>query len=630
MYKENIFEHIRREDIILFVGSGFSLYAGYPTANELKEIIFNKLTKPEKEDIGTHSNLADFSEDVKRIKGGNKGFLIDVLKNVFNDKEPINTDYHKKLSTISHIKTFITTNYDSLLEDHFKKSEYDLLTEDIHIPRKRKNRTEIFKIHGDLNNLKSLILTESDYIDFYKKQLNSIYWNTISERISSNNILFIGYSLEDNNIRYIFESITEKLKEFRKQVYFLAPNQKQHKINDLSRQGIHYIDSTSEEFIDELLDNFKKKCISDLKEGITSPETVREFARKNNLNIDYKTKENRYEIESINSSELTKKMNFQFNSNKEFQSFHSSMGQLFRGEKTDLNIDINQFKGFNLSMNDFEIYNKSQLKAIKIIYPVENTSINIFFENGFELTKIKTEIKKTPKIFYLDVILESGIIQTKFFRENLPKARFEFTYKHNKICSSLKDEIEYFKLIYYLSIGENYTIELFDEELKKPIPKLIGLADQAENFLKYFEGLKRIELKYKIRFKKIFFKEINEKLYNLVMLISSLIENNIAEINFEKEFVISLKKDYADETYQELKQLDSGIINNYMIPIGKEEILIHNMKINLGFKRIVLISPIIVNSRKFFNKKTHEIILKSKTNSALVYYNAEEDDFNLN
>lgn len=38
-----LFELIRKEDIVLFIGAGFSLKAGYPGGNRLAEIIYNDL-----------------------------------------------------------------------------------------------------------------------------------------------------------------------------------------------------------------------------------------------------------------------------------------------------------------------------------------------------------------------------------------------------------------------------------------------------------------------------------------------------------------------------------------------------------------------------------------------------------
>ena len=45
MIKEKIFELVRKEDVVLWVGSGMSYHAGYPLANELKKNPLQRINK---------------------------------------------------------------------------------------------------------------------------------------------------------------------------------------------------------------------------------------------------------------------------------------------------------------------------------------------------------------------------------------------------------------------------------------------------------------------------------------------------------------------------------------------------------------------------------------------------------
>lgn len=44
MQLEKIFELVRKEDVVFWIGSGFSLYAGYPTGKQLANTIHQSLT----------------------------------------------------------------------------------------------------------------------------------------------------------------------------------------------------------------------------------------------------------------------------------------------------------------------------------------------------------------------------------------------------------------------------------------------------------------------------------------------------------------------------------------------------------------------------------------------------------
>jgi len=43
MNKEDLFNYIRKEEVVIWAGAGFSKYAGYPLGGELKDLIFNAL-----------------------------------------------------------------------------------------------------------------------------------------------------------------------------------------------------------------------------------------------------------------------------------------------------------------------------------------------------------------------------------------------------------------------------------------------------------------------------------------------------------------------------------------------------------------------------------------------------------
>ena len=40
-----LFENIRKEEVVLWIGSGFSMYAGMPSGNDLKSMIIRELLK---------------------------------------------------------------------------------------------------------------------------------------------------------------------------------------------------------------------------------------------------------------------------------------------------------------------------------------------------------------------------------------------------------------------------------------------------------------------------------------------------------------------------------------------------------------------------------------------------------
>ena len=104
----------------------------------------------------------------------------------------------------------ITTNWDILLESLFPDfktyvSQNELLNS---IPQMI---SEIYKIHGSCSSPNSLVLTSEDYREFDQK--NSYLIAKLLTLFTEHPIIFIGYSLSDNNIRKILNSVISCLNE---------------------------------------------------------------------------------------------------------------------------------------------------------------------------------------------------------------------------------------------------------------------------------------------------------------------------------------------------------------------------------------------------------------------------------
>ena len=223
IYKESLFEAISKGEVVLWVGAGLSLYAGLPSGVQLREILYEGLTPLEKEEVGKNSDLSHLADEICTLKG-NRNYIIQTLKNTFT-RDFLSTETHKIISQIPHFRNIITTNYDSLFESVYGSGKLNVIFSDNHTPYIDTKKVNLFKIHGDLSNPDSIIITESDYNNFFSKdtEQNTI-WSVIKGIIATKSILFIGYSLEDTNVEVVFNKIREKIGENRKECYFVAPN----------------------------------------------------------------------------------------------------------------------------------------------------------------------------------------------------------------------------------------------------------------------------------------------------------------------------------------------------------------------------------------------------------------------
>lgn len=125
---------------------------------------------------------------------------------------------HKALAALpfTHI---LTTNFDGLMESAFglegKKPK-------VYMYRLRGDRQEIdvatlsepvvYKLHGSLENLDSLVVTEDDVVEFLSCVMlaDPPLPNRIQGLFEGKSILFIGYGLKDWNIRVLLRAIRGK------------------------------------------------------------------------------------------------------------------------------------------------------------------------------------------------------------------------------------------------------------------------------------------------------------------------------------------------------------------------------------------------------------------------------------
>ncbi len=131
----------------------------------------------------------------------------------------------------------ITTNYDALLERLFQKfttyiGQEELLFSSI------SGIGEIYKIHGSVTKPDSLILTSEDYSEFEEKE--SYLIAKLLTIFLEYPVIFIGYSLNDRNIRNIFETISgcltqDKLNQLKERLIFIEYSQEED-ISEFSMQ----------------------------------------------------------------------------------------------------------------------------------------------------------------------------------------------------------------------------------------------------------------------------------------------------------------------------------------------------------------------------------------------------------
>lgn len=276
-------EGIRKEQVILFLGAGFSLKAGAPSGRELVKAIKSKMTD------------AELKDEWNEKRGDEKGEMsLSKVSGVYErlyDRESLlaiiedamcfttnNLEDHRNLPQIPHFHTIITTNYDTLLEDTYGDECYVIRTASDCI-NKPTDKTYIYKIHGDFQTKEQIILTDDDYTEFFESKRGNSLWAAVKDELLSHDVLFIGYSLDDTNIFKILQEINKDTRGMEHHYYLVAPSLTPSSKKKIEKEGVVYIDGRAEDILPKIIEVLDKKVDSDFKHKRISTDLYNKYCR---------------------------------------------------------------------------------------------------------------------------------------------------------------------------------------------------------------------------------------------------------------------------------------------------------------------------------------------------------------
>lgn len=213
---DKIIELIRREEVVLFVGSGCSIAAKAPSASDLTNRIKGILGKSFIPPIDT---LQDVS-DALVFQDKNRDRLNRILIDSFSSLKP--AYFHRTLSKIPYIKDIVTTNYDNLIESSYDQGSVQIFAEDQDCGNYLEDKYHIYTIHGDCEHLDRVIITNSDYRHTIRSHRAPLLWGKVQSLFATKHIVFVGYSLQDANFKNLIEDIRNNEGIKSKQLYLIT------------------------------------------------------------------------------------------------------------------------------------------------------------------------------------------------------------------------------------------------------------------------------------------------------------------------------------------------------------------------------------------------------------------------
>lgn len=214
----SIAETAHHGGLVVFAGAGVSteVPAVFPTT--FYDAIRNR--------IEGHPNLSfpEVMQTFERDHGRQE--LMRILKHRFDYVDSFETlrrqarKFHRELATMPYLRDVVTTNWDTYFEQECLATPFtsggDFVFHDL--PGRR-----VYKIHGSMTTLSTMVLTEDDYARRLEELRDNALGGALRQMLATKTVVFIGYSLTDWNFRRLYDALRADMGALAPRAYFVSP-----------------------------------------------------------------------------------------------------------------------------------------------------------------------------------------------------------------------------------------------------------------------------------------------------------------------------------------------------------------------------------------------------------------------
>jgi hypothetical protein len=206
---------LRDQNAAIFAGAGLSIPAGLVNWKGLLKSIAREINL----DVRKEDDLVTLAQFHVNERGGRHG-INQALLHEFATRAKL-TENHKILAALP-IRTYWTTNYDTLIEDALraagKMPDVKMTVENLATTLPRRDAV-VYKMHGDISHPDKAVVTKDDYEAYDSKR--HLFSMALQGDLVSKTFLFVGFSFNDPNLSYILSRIRLLLGENRRDHYCL-------------------------------------------------------------------------------------------------------------------------------------------------------------------------------------------------------------------------------------------------------------------------------------------------------------------------------------------------------------------------------------------------------------------------
>jgi len=205
---EELLKRIKRNECVLFLGAGVSRELGLPSGTDLAMTLARECNYPPTRPL-TLSQIAQYyAYETPRGRLGLFQRVRELLERPITTRGLSSYDLIVEIEQLNH--PIVTTNWDDQLEQALRRKSkpVTVIRYNEHVSSLLQPHA-VVKLHGDFGNKPDeIVLTRDDYVKTYKQvtQPGGLF-ALLGGWLATKVILFVGYSLEDEDFQLLYEHV---------------------------------------------------------------------------------------------------------------------------------------------------------------------------------------------------------------------------------------------------------------------------------------------------------------------------------------------------------------------------------------------------------------------------------------
>lgn len=260
--KIGLFSSLYLKNYFLWIGSGFSYNFGFGSWEDVLIKISEEIEYPLELDVKAPLKAAELLCSYSKQKHGYDDLQFNSLvsKSLLElKKDNVSPNWIRRFRAFSP-NMIVTTNWDNQLENIYDDLINVVVRKD-KSPQVSSTGKNLFKIHGDVGRPSSIVVTQSQYFSFQRE--NTYLNRKIYTLFSEASPIFLGYSLTDPNIGFLYDEVYAHLGEEKPPAYMVVHPTVEDKVLEESKllfsdKNIHLIKAEIGEFLEDLSNEFRE------------------------------------------------------------------------------------------------------------------------------------------------------------------------------------------------------------------------------------------------------------------------------------------------------------------------------------------------------------------------------------